>query len=176
MATPSLAESKTNDNVNWKHIAQTLKKNLFFPDNDRLKHEQKLIQKFKKYCQQITETNYGNLTQHFTLKANRTHLINQLCCAYYTDNDRPFMFYKPLTQQNYSLDKRLQFYHILLHQCVRLSELNADNVAQILPRIIQKHIQTMDTNRVQRIVKKEHIDGAKLRGIVRNHRFAEIFS
>eukprot|EP01083_Nonionella_stella_P034713 94929_1 len=178
MATSSLAESKTNHrhHVNWKHIAQTLTKNLFFPPNDPLKHERKLIQTFNKYCQQITETNYGDLTPHFTPTVNRTYLISQLCCAYYTDNDKSFMFYKPLTQHNYTLDKRHQFYHILLHQWGRLSELNAANVAQILPRIIQKHIQTMDTDNIQRIVKKENIDGSKLRQIVRNNRFAEIFS
>eukprot|EP01083_Nonionella_stella_P101721 288631_1 len=161
MATPSLAESKTNDYVSWNLIAQTLTTNLFFPPNESLKHARKLTQTF---------------TQHFTPTVNRTYLINQLCCAYYTDNDEPFIFYKPLTQHKYTLDKRHQFYHILLHQCVRLSELNAINVVQILPRIIQKHIQTMDTNNIQRIVKKEHIDGSKLRQIVRNHRFAEIFS
>eukprot|EP01083_Nonionella_stella_P219994 787527_1 len=164
MATPSPGQSKTEDLVKWKHIAQTLKKNLFFPPNDPHNHEQKLIEMFKEYCQQIA-----------TLTVDRTYLITHLCGAYYTDDDKEFMFYKPLTQLNYNkLNKRHQFYHILLHRYVPLSELNQSNVAQILPRIIGKHTANVERRDIQRIVRKESIDGSKLKNIVSKNRLAQI--
>eukprot|EP01083_Nonionella_stella_P175297 610086_1 len=167
MSNPLLGQPKTDEHLEWKRISQTLKRNLFYPCNDQHKHEQKLIEVFEEYCQQITET------------VNRTYFINHLCSAYYTDNDEPFMFYKPLTQQlNYTkLNKRHQFYHILLHRYVPLSELNPSNVTKILPRIIQKHtaFAHVKTSDIQQIVEEKSIDGSKLVQIVRNNQLAETF-
>eukprot|EP01084_Bolivina_argentea_P051915 95421_1 len=106
--------------LNWTKISNTLEKYLFFPIKIEAKHKRTLTKLFTDYC----EKNEKIDTEYF---------VTHLCQAYYSDNDKVYMFYNVLSEQlNYSLDKRHQFYHILLHQYIKLSELNQYNISQIL--------------------------------------------
>eukprot|EP01084_Bolivina_argentea_P108890 194624_1 len=109
--------------LNWKKIGNTLQNSLFFAMPNRMEQKSKLVTLFKTYCDDNNEQMIGE------------HFKSQLCQAYYNNNDKSFMFYDILANKlHYSLNKRHQFYHVLLHQYLKLSDLNKQNIIQILFR------------------------------------------
>eukprot|EP01084_Bolivina_argentea_P108891 194625_1 len=113
--------TQSNKRLNWKKIANILQNYLFFPVPDQMQQKSQLMDLFRKYC---TDNNRQITPEYFK---------SQLCCAYYNNNDQSFMFYDILANKlHYSLNKRHQFYHILLHHYLKLSDLNKQNTIQIL--------------------------------------------
>eukprot|EP01084_Bolivina_argentea_P194253 333258_1 len=107
-----------SESIKWKRIATILENYLFFSITDRAQEKSNLVKWFRKYC----EDNKG--------KVDYSYFQTQLCKAYYSDDDKSFMFYSILYDKlNYSLDKRHQFYHILLHHHMKLSDFNPENTA-----------------------------------------------
>eukprot|EP01084_Bolivina_argentea_P094322 169562_1 len=103
--------------LDWTKVAETLERNLFFPFPDKYKQKNKLIKLFKKYFADRS--------------VDWKRFKNELCAAYYNQDDKPFIFYNILANElKYSLDKRHQFYHILMHQFLKLTVLNLKNTIQ----------------------------------------------
>ncbi len=85
------------------------------------------------------------------------------------------MFYNVLTNKlNYSLDKRYHFYHILVHNYLKLSELNEEHISKTLFKIIYKYNKNIIENDIENIVSKENINGIKLKQIVTNNDYKKL--
>eukprot|EP01084_Bolivina_argentea_P108892 194626_1 len=105
----------------WKKIVNILETYLFFPMDDGQQQKDMLLKMFQQY----RADNNGKLDWEY--------FKSQLCYAYYSNNDKSYMFYDILSNKlHYSLNKRHQFYHILLHHYLKLSDLNKQNTIQIL--------------------------------------------
>eukprot|EP01084_Bolivina_argentea_P227253 383821_1 len=148
--TKSTISSKNR--INWKKIVNVLETYLFFPMLDGTQHISQLTQLFRKY---FKDNN-----------VDRKHFTNQISAAYYNKNDKSFIFYEILSQKlNYSLTKRHQFYHILLHHFIKLSELNEDNISKILLTRFNitckhnKYIKNIQLNDIKEIINKQQING-----------------
>ena len=89
---------------------------------------------------------------------------DELCKAYNNENDEQFMFYPVLSNKlHHSLQKRDQFYHILMHHYLRLNDLNQQNVIHILFNIMHEYNEHITTDNIQRIVNGKNMDGKTLK-------------
>eukprot|EP01084_Bolivina_argentea_P113755 202686_1 len=142
-----------NSKLDWKRIAQTLDKHLFFNKKTQKSNLQKA---FATYCETTAES------------IDWEYFKRDVCAAYYNKNDQRFMFYDVLSNQlkYHSLTKRHQFYHILLHQYLKLSDLEETHIIQILYILTSKYNQTITVKDVENVVVNNKINGVVLKKMV----------
>lgn len=77
------------------------------------------------------------------------------------------MFHEILSNQlKYPLEKRQQFYHILLYQYLRLIDLDKSNIIHVLTKIINVYDTDIDEDDVDHIVRNGRIDGKALQILI----------
>ena len=102
------------------------------------------------------------------------YVRNELCGAYksvyHNNDDSQYMFYEILKNElEYSFEKRHQFYCILIHNYVKLSEMDMSNLINILfTKIIQYH-SNMSQDNIKSIVGELKLTGKRLKNMMESH-------
>ena len=102
---------------------------------------------------------------------------DEACSALCTNDEQQFEIYNIMANElNYPLQKRKQFYHILVFNHYALSEMDKINTVDILTHLIQLYNAKITRSQIDDIVYQERIDGQTLHELVQEGSFNELTS
>eukprot|EP01083_Nonionella_stella_P216295 777687_1 len=141
--------------LNWAAICDVLNTKGFF-DNEHDSNQSKLLllhQLFDERCEED--------------KVTFDDFKSQLCKSYGNKDDTQYMFYDILSNKlNYSSAKRQEFYLILVFNYLKLSQLNPDNISDILTNMVHKYDANIERHDMERIIRNKSINIQRLYQLV----------